>query len=42
MGFLSNPEYGGNRDQTGWKHIGFQSSHHFAPPFGYYDKEENR
>jgi gluconate 2-dehydrogenase gamma chain len=42
MGFLANPEYGGNRNQTGWKHIGFQSSHHFAPPFGYYDKEDNR
>ena len=47
MGFLANPEYGGNRNQIGWKHIGFQSSHHFAPPFGYYDlgysdKEENQ
>jgi gluconate 2-dehydrogenase gamma chain len=42
MGFLANPEYGGNRNQTGWKHIGFQSSHHFAPPFGYYDQEDNR
>ena len=42
MGFLANPEYGGNRDQIGWKHIGFQSSHHFVPPFGYYDQEENR
>jgi gluconate 2-dehydrogenase gamma chain len=42
MGFLGNPEYGGNRNQTGWKHIGFQSSHHFAPPFGYYDQEDNR
>jgi gluconate 2-dehydrogenase gamma chain len=42
MGFLANPEYGGNRDQVGWKHIGFRNSHHFAAPFGYYDKEENR
>jgi gluconate 2-dehydrogenase gamma chain len=42
MGFLANPEYGGNRNQIGWKHIGFQSSHHFSPPFGYYDQEENR
>lgn len=42
MGFLANSEYGGNRNQTGWKHIGFQSSHHFAPPFGYYDQEKNR
>jgi gluconate 2-dehydrogenase gamma chain len=42
MGFLSNPEYGGNQNQIGWKHIGFQSSHHFTPPFGYYDREENK
>lgn len=42
MGFLANPEYGGNRNQTGWKHLGFESSHHFAPPFGYYDQEENQ
>ena len=42
MGFLANLEYGGNRDQLGWKHIGFENSHHFAPPFGYYDREENR
>jgi gluconate 2-dehydrogenase gamma chain len=42
MGFLANPEYGGNRNQIGWKHVGFQSSHHFSPPFGYYDQEENR
>jgi gluconate 2-dehydrogenase gamma chain len=42
MGFLANPEYGGNRNEIGWKHIGFESSHHFSPPFGYYDREENR
>jgi len=42
MGFLANPEYGGNRNQAGWKHIGFESSHHVTPPFGYYDREENR
>jgi len=42
MGFLANPEYGGNRNRAGWKHIGFENSHHFAPPFGYYDREENR
>ena len=42
MGFLANPEYGGNRNEIGWKHIGFESSHHFTPPFGYYDREENR
>jgi len=39
MGFLSNPEYGGNSDQMGWKLIGFEESHSHEPPFGYYDAE---
>ncbi|MGA9773777.1 MAG: gluconate 2-dehydrogenase subunit 3 family protein [Blastocatellia bacterium] len=38
MGFLANPEYGGNYEQTGWKHIGFEDRHYFKPPFGFYDK----
>lgn len=37
MGFLGHPKYGGNRDQVGWKHIGFESRTAFAHPFGYYD-----
>jgi gluconate 2-dehydrogenase gamma chain len=37
MGFLSNPEYGGNSNQLGWKMIGFEESHVHEPPFGYYD-----
>jgi gluconate 2-dehydrogenase gamma chain len=40
MGFLADPDYGGNRDQIGWKLIGFESRPSFAPPFGYYDSEE--
>jgi len=39
MGFLSNPEYGGNHDQVGWKAIDFEQSHVHTPPFGYYDAE---
>jgi|SRR6516162_2656636 gluconate 2-dehydrogenase gamma chain len=39
MGFLSNPEYGGNHDQVGWKAIDFEQSHVQTPPFGYYDAE---
>lgn len=39
MGFLADPKYGGNRDQAGWKLIGFDSSHVFQPPFGYYDRD---
>ncbi len=37
MGFLANPEYGGNRDGVGWKVIGFRNAHVFRPPFGFYD-----
>jgi gluconate 2-dehydrogenase gamma chain len=42
MGFLSDPEYGGNRDGVGWKLIGFEQKASFRPPFGYYDAEERR
>src|SRR5215831_14091005 len=38
-GFLANPEYGGNRDQIGWKLIGFEGKFHYQPPFGFYDAE---
>jgi len=42
MGFLSNPEYGGNYEQVGWKTIEFEESHVHAPPFGYYDAEHTK
>jgi gluconate 2-dehydrogenase gamma chain len=38
-GFLANPEYGGNRDEIGWKLIGFDGKFNYQPPFGYYDAE---
>ena len=38
-GFLANPEYGGNRNEIGWKLIGFDGKFHYEPPFGYYDAE---
>jgi gluconate 2-dehydrogenase gamma chain len=38
-GFLANPQYGGNRNEVGWKHIGFESQGMFEPPFGFYDAE---
>src|SRR6266849_8337677 len=31
MGFLSDPEYGGNRDGVGWKLIGFEQKASFRP-----------
>jgi gluconate 2-dehydrogenase gamma chain len=42
MGFLSNPEYGGNYEQMGWELIGFESRPFHEPPFGYYDAEHNK
>lgn len=38
MGFLADPEAGGNRDYAGWKAIGRDPAHTFSPPFGEYDK----
>ena len=38
-GFLANPEYAGNRDEIGWKLIGFDGKFHYQAPFGYYDAE---
>ena len=38
MGFLADPEAGGNRNYVGWKVIGRDPAHTFSPPFGYYDK----
>jgi len=37
VGFLANPEYGGNRGKAGWNLIGFEDRGSFRPPFGYYD-----
>ena len=41
LGFLGDPSYGGNRDETGWKQIGFDHDMAYAPPFGYYDAQAN-
>lgn len=39
VGFFCDPARGGNRGEVGWKLIGFDSSHVFQPPFGYYDRD---
>jgi len=39
VGMFSNPKYAGNYQMTGWKMIGFEDQHVFAPPFGYYDRD---
>jgi gluconate 2-dehydrogenase gamma chain len=40
MGFLSDPSYGGNFDQIGWKLIGMENAAVHTRPFGYYDAED--
>jgi len=39
MGFFAMSSYGGNRDNVGWKLIGFEGHGAWQPPFGYYDAE---
>ncbi|HEY7387742.1 MAG TPA: gluconate 2-dehydrogenase subunit 3 family protein [Bryobacteraceae bacterium] len=39
LGFLGDPSYGGNQNQTGWKQIGFDPQNAYQHPFGYYDTE---
>ncbi|MDH4108348.1 MAG: gluconate 2-dehydrogenase subunit 3 family protein [Gammaproteobacteria bacterium] len=39
MGFFAMSSYGGNRDNVGWKLIGFEGHGAWSPPFGYYDAE---
>jgi gluconate 2-dehydrogenase gamma chain len=38
-GFLGDPKRKGNRQEVGWKYIGFENPGMFSPPFGYYDAE---
>lgn len=38
-GTFALPEYGGNRDHSGWELIGFDHRHAWQPPFGYYDAD---
>jgi gluconate 2-dehydrogenase gamma chain len=42
LGFFGDPSRGGNRDQVGWKLIGFEDRPAFEPPFGYYDDPAHR
>jgi len=39
LGMFSNPEYGGNYNQIGWRLLGFEDQFHFKSPFGFYDAE---
>jgi gluconate 2-dehydrogenase gamma chain len=39
LGLTAWPKYGGNHDNLGWKLLGVEDSHTWAPPFGYYDQD---
>jgi gluconate 2-dehydrogenase gamma chain len=39
VGTFGLPERGGNKDQIGWKMVGFDARHAWQPPFGYYDAQ---
>lgn len=42
-GFFGMSSYGGNRNEVGWKLIGFEGHRGaWEPPFGYYDAEHTR
>jgi gluconate 2-dehydrogenase gamma chain len=41
MGYLGAPSYGGNRNEVGWKAIGFQNHGIWQAPFGWYDTPGN-
>jgi hypothetical protein len=36
---FSLPGYGGNRGELGWRLMGFEDTHAFFPPFGFYDRD---
>lgn len=38
MGYLGGPSYGGNRNQAGWKAVGFDNRGIWSAPFGWYDQ----
>lgn len=39
LGLLAMPKYGGNHEGAGWKLIGMEDRHFWAPPFGHYDRD---
>ena len=39
LGLLALPSYGGNREKSGWKMVGFVDQHAWEPPFGHYDAD---
>lgn len=39
LGLFASPAYGGNRGGLGWQLVGFEDTHAYAPPFGWYDRD---
>jgi len=39
LGLIAWPKYGGNHENLGWKLLGVEDNHSWAPPFGYYDTD---
>jgi gluconate 2-dehydrogenase gamma chain len=39
LGMFSNPEYGGNYNEIGWKLLGFEDQFVYKSPFSFYDGE---
>lgn len=39
MGAFADPMYGGNRGKAGWRLMGFDDRHSWAPPFGALDRD---
>lgn len=37
-GMFAMPQHGGNRDEAGWRLLGFDHRHVWQPPFGHYDQ----
>lgn len=42
VGMFAMPSYGGNRDESGWRLLGFVNRGSWGPPFGHYDEEASR
>lgn len=41
LSMATHPQWGGNRDEVGWRLMGFQPYFAHQPPFGHYDRNEH-
>lgn len=40
LGMFAPPDHGGNFERSGWNLIGFDGTHPYSPPFGFYDAKD--